>query len=236
MRDFKEYLKSFLPFHNYSQLSEAIRLDLENSFPSLIDKDGQNFKFLKKLEIPSLYSNLLLYSNNLRNYYNSINNKIYTFDYSDQLLFETIIENLCKNLLIKKEHSLGLLLYEKLYEVFIENCIWKREKLTSLIDKGTPGVYILYNKESLVTYVGESNNIEKRFFEHYTSLDGGFHFNRGLQKACNLYGIDSFSFLVFKYGEALKDSSFRKDTEISIMNSWPGPVYNIKDVYNRKAF
>jgi hypothetical protein len=59
----------------------------------------------------------------------------------------------------------------------------------------------------------------------------GCHYNKGLQKACSLYGIDSFVFLVAKYGDFFKDLVFRREVEIELINSWPGLIYNIKDVF-----
>ena len=129
------------------------------------------------------------------------------------------------------KNSSDFLLYEKLYEAFLQNLFWKKDKCNPFCSTKTPGIYIIYNKETLITYVGESKNVEKRFFQHYNSLLQGCHSNKGLQKACNLHGIDSFVFLVAQYGDIFQDFLFRRETEINLINSWPGVVYNIKDVF-----
>lgn len=197
----------------------------------------------KKLEIPSLRHNLFLYSQSLIDYRSNLDKHFYGLDSNDYLLFETIVENLCKELLktTEKSHkrnqtffcSSYFLLYEKIYQIFIENLTWKKQKSISLNETRTSGIYIIFNKESLITYVGESNNIEKRIFQHYNKLLEGRHHNKNLQKAYYRYGIDSFVFLVAQYGEPFKNTFFRRKTEIELINTWPGVVYNIKDVLNR---
>lgn len=78
--------------------------------------------------------------------------------------------------------------------------------------------------------MGESKHIERRFFTHYQNLLGGCHPNKGLSKALRINGIDSFFFLVALYGKDYEDLAFRREKEISLINSWPGSIYNRKDV------
>lgn len=61
-------------------------------------------------------------------------------------------------------------------------------------------------------------------------MEQGFHFNRGLQTTCNSFGIKSFVFLVVEYGRHFEDLEYRRKAEIELIQSWPGPIYNIKDV------
>jgi predicted GIY-YIG superfamily endonuclease len=230
----KAFKKSFISLLPLGQLRDLFKVSVGEllkhfSISFLTIKSREDL--VNKLETPSLYYNLKLYSKTLTNYHYNLNKNFNGLDYDDSLLFETIVENLCKELLKDNEISSFFLLYEKIYEVFIENLIWKREKSISLSETRTSGIYIIYNKESLITYVGESGNIEKRFFQHYNNLLQGCHHNKGLQKACSIYGIDSFVFLVVQYGDIYKDLAFRRETEVKLINSWPGLIYNIKDVF-----
>ena len=235
---FRKYLTSLLPFGQPKNFIKFFVNDLLDQFSLDLLTIESRKKFLKKLETPSLRSNLFLYSRTLTDYYYNLNKQFYGLDYNDNLLFETIVENLCRELLKNNEISVSFLLYEKIYEIFISHLIWKNEKSIYLGERKTSGIYIIYNKESLITYVGESNNIERRFFQHYNSLLEGCHYNKGLQKACSLYGIDSFVFLVVQYCDIYKDLVFRRETEIKLINSWPSTIYNIKDVNHlyRKKF
>lgn len=94
----------------------------------------------------------------------------------------------------------------------------------------------LYNRVTLAAYVGESVNIETRFFEHYTQLVSGSHFNKGLLEAVSTYGIDSVEFFIFDCAEVYNDLNFRREKEVSLMNIWPGPVYNVKDIYKQTLY
>ena len=60
------------------------------------------------------------------------------------------------------------------------------------------GVYIIINRYNIKTYVGSSNNIERRFIEHRSHLRRGIHGNPHLQNAWNKYGEDKFDFLVLR--------------------------------------
>ena len=230
-KDFKDFIVSLSQFCTVGEWIRASKDELLNQFFHsaffIIDKEN----FYRKIETPSLIHNLFTYSKSLIDYYNNLNKKFDGLDSSDKLLFETIVEKLCKEILQNNEISSNFLLYEKLYAIFIENLIWKKQKSSFLTETRTSGIYIIYNKESLITYVGESKHIEKRIYQHYNSLLEGRHYNNGLQKACNFYGIDSFVFLVAQYGDVFKDFVFRRQTEINLINSWPGVIYNIKDVF-----
>ena len=100
---------------------EASNNDLIKQFfdKSLLINNRESF--VKKLSIPSLNYNLFSYSKTLIDYHYNLNKQFNGLDYNDSLLFETIVSNLCKELLNNNEISISFLLYEKIYEVFIEN-------------------------------------------------------------------------------------------------------------------
>jgi len=58
----------------------------------------------------------------------------------------------------------------------------------------TAGIYVIRNKIDNRLYIGQSNNILKRFREHKNALNGNYHFNRYLQRVWNKYGSYSFEF------------------------------------------
>lgn len=125
-------------------------------------------------------------------------------------------------------HSLFV---DLLYILFIKTSAWKTETLVE--DRVDSGVYVLYNRISLAAYVRESSHIQKRFFEHYDQLSNNSHFNKGLQNSVTEHGIKAISFFVYDYGTPYRDRDFRKNAEIDLMNSWPGPIYNIKAVHKK---
>jgi group I intron endonuclease len=63
----------------------------------------------------------------------------------------------------------------------------------------TSGVYILLNSKSKKIYIGQTNNLRKRWMEHRAMLRGNYHANSKLQRAWNKYGENSFKFQVLEY-------------------------------------
>ena len=94
----RKYLTSLLPFGHVKNLIKFFVNDLLDQFSLDLLTIESRKKFLKKLETPSLRSNLFLYSRTLTDYYYNLNKQFYGLDYNDSLLFETIVENLCKEL------------------------------------------------------------------------------------------------------------------------------------------
>jgi len=190
----------------------------------------------------SLTENIFLYSRTLADYYFSLEETFYSLDEREKTLFSILVEGLIKELPDSESEGLSLpekerddkkkkfFLYRNLYSVFITSLIWKKEKCTLFGDRKTAGLYIIFNKISLKTYVAESKNVEKRLFTHYQNLREGGHPNKGLRRDSHLYGIESFFFFVAQYWEEYEDSTFRKDKEIFLMKNWTCSVYNIKDM------
>jgi len=60
----------------------------------------------------------------------------------------------------------------------------------------TAGVYIIRNKTNGKVYVGSATQVVKRLNRHHSDLVRGKHPNEYLQRACNKYGVEQFSFEV----------------------------------------
>lgn len=60
----------------------------------------------------------------------------------------------------------------------------------------TMGIYQIRNKINNKVYIGQSNNIQRRWQEHIYRLNKGDHENEHLQNAWNKYGADTFEFSI----------------------------------------
>lgn len=60
------------------------------------------------------------------------------------------------------------------------------------------GVYKITNLVNGKFYIGSSNNIKNRWYNHQKSLDEGTHGNAHLQKAWNKYGKENFKFEIIE--------------------------------------
>ena len=70
----------------------------------------------------------------------------------------------------------------------------------------TCGIYKITNKVNGKVYVGQSQDIERRWGEHKRELDNGEHNNKHLQAAYNKYGADNFVWeIVEEYEECELD-------------------------------
>lgn len=60
------------------------------------------------------------------------------------------------------------------------------------------GVYCIENLVNNKKYIGQSANIEERWYHHRNSLRKNAHYNNHLQRAWNAYGEDTFNFYVLQ--------------------------------------
>lgn len=128
------------------------------------------------------------------------------------------------------EPTLSEVLFEVLFNCFLKLCAWKQSKTLSNGGIADPGIYVIYNTVTGISYIGESKSIELRFISHKLSLINKTHFNKGLLESVSQNGLESLAFLIIDYGLDYADLTIRRMEEIRIINTWPGPIYNIKDV------
>lgn len=62
----------------------------------------------------------------------------------------------------------------------------------------TCGIYVITNQVTNNRYVGQSNDCERRFYDHLYELDSGDHWNRHLQNSYNKYGRNAFIFSILE--------------------------------------
>lgn len=60
------------------------------------------------------------------------------------------------------------------------------------------GVYLIENSITKRKYVGSSSNVDRRIKIHKQHLQKGCHNNRKLQKDHDIYGIESFKFIILE--------------------------------------
>ncbi len=60
------------------------------------------------------------------------------------------------------------------------------------------GIYKIENKINHKVYIGQSQNVFKRFMQHKAKLNSGKHCGKHLQYAWNLYGADNFDFVLLE--------------------------------------
>lgn len=99
----------------------------------------------------------------------------------------------------------------------------------------TCGIYKIYCKINDRTYIGSSNNIERRFKEHVSNLRNNRHTNKYLQNSWNKYGEDNFSFSIITVcyeQERFKLEQFYIDITKNLFNQ----VLQIEDTYYKKRF
>ena len=68
-----------------------------------------------------------------------------------------------------------------------------RESWTEMI-----GIYKIENLVNGKVYIGQSINIEQRWYTHKSELNRNVHYNRHLQNAWNKYGADNFIFEIIE--------------------------------------
>ena len=80
-------------------------------------------------------------------------------------------------------------------------CIIKHQTIKNIViqegvclDNNICGIYKIVNVTNSKVYIGQSNNIKKRWTEHRPALNHNRHINVHLQNACNKYGEKNFEF------------------------------------------
>lgn len=93
----------------------------------------------------------------------------------------------------------------------------------------TPGVYYIVNTKTLKTYIGSTKNIYERFCVHKAKLKSNIcgHTNPELQADYNVYGSDSFEFIVVKECDSVEEAH---EGELELIQNYPNKnfLYNLK--------
>ena len=88
------------------------------------------------------------------------------------------------------------------------------------------GVYKITNMANGKFYIGSSNNIKNRWYQHENSLDAGIHGNPHLQNAWNKYGRHNFKFEIIE--ECAPELQFeREQFYLNTLNPFGDNGYNI---------
>lgn len=66
-------------------------------------------------------------------------------------------------------------------------------------DTTKSGIYIIRNLINDKFYIGQAQDLHRRWKEHRNALRGNYHVNRHLQSAWNKYGENAFKFIVLEY-------------------------------------
>lgn len=66
------------------------------------------------------------------------------------------------------------------------------------LDNNICGIYKIVNITNSKVYIGQSNNIKKRWTEHRSALNNNRHVNVHLQNAWNKYGENNFEFVIIE--------------------------------------
>lgn len=66
----------------------------------------------------------------------------------------------------------------------------------------TAGIYRIVHRESGKSYIGSTNDFQRRHRVHRTDIEGGRHRNAHLTRAVNLYGWDAFDFVIEEHTNA----------------------------------
>lgn len=86
------------------------------------------------------------------------------------------------------------------------------------------GIYSITNKINNFRYIGQSNNIKRRWHRHKTELNNNSHPNKYLQRAFNKYGVDNFEFEILEECNS-RDELNKKETYWC--NFYKPNVYNL---------
>jgi group I intron endonuclease len=92
---------------------------------------------------------------------------------------------------------------------------------------GKSGIYRIQNLRTGNFYIGSSNNILRRYWQHKTRLKNNNHWNLGMNEDFLIYGKHSFLFGVVEYCE----KNELLDREQYYINIW-NPSYNKRVIVN----
>lgn len=219
----KSYPSSYYPSLNI--VKQAVeRTNISTSMASFL---------LSRINRKSFFDDFFYYNANIDQYIASFGEQYIGLLKNDEMVLRSIIESYTKSI-YHKSNTLNL--FEKLFDAFVKTCCWKQTKCFSNGNSKDSGIYVLYNTATSVSYIGESYSIEKRFISHKLALANSKHVNKGLLNSVLEHGMDSLFFLVLDFGPSYADLKTRRGLEIEQINSWPGPIYNIKDVPNSAFF
>lgn len=97
----------------------------------------------------------------------------------------------------------------------------------------TLGVYAIKNKVNDKVYIGESNNIERRWQEHKDELNTNSHYNKKLQSDWNKYKEENFIFEVLEEVPKIQGSPYKTTMQlIYVENKYIKQFDSITNGYN----
>jgi hypothetical protein len=129
--------------------------------------------------------------------------------------------------LLKNMHQLGLNLEENLFIIDCFNHLLKHKKQKYQQAPRQAGLYIIYNKQTKQTYIGETSSIYRRLGEHLDTLTTHKHHNYKLQNDWVLNQGRGF-FVKYYSCVELENSYLRKKVESILIDTWPEQLYNLK--------
>lgn len=233
--------KSCCPKNKTGSIPEGYSLSPENKMPSKNktgsipeeyslsqDRTSTLGSFLaSRLEDKSLFEDFLFYKNDIDTYVACFGNQFLGLLKKDESILRFLVEsynsNLTKNTQTKN-------LFEKLFFAFVNTCSWKHLKTLTQGNIRDPGIYVLYNKVTSVSYIGESKSIEQRFVSHISDLQNHKHANKGLQNAATTFGLENLFFFVLDFGIDYESLEDRRNKEVDYIRNWPGLIYNKKEI------
>ena len=88
-------------------------------------------------------------------------------------------------------------------------------------------IYAIKNKENGKMYIGSTNNLRKRSYEHNSKLKNNYHRNKLLQKDYNEYGKDKFEYKILEEVEESIDLQ-EKEGCYADLPEYKNKIYNMK--------
>jgi len=87
------------------------------------------------------------------------------------------------------------------------------------------GIYCIENLKNGKKYIGQSVDLEKRKYEHFSSLKGNYHSNTHLQNSYNKYGKKNFKFRILLYCEPFELTRYE---QFFVDYYTPELLYNVR--------